>query len=131
MKGIFIPVLSVLWLFICSCSTPLAPQAYHITDSTALVIESLDSRTSRILQPAPSGNIANELIINQVRTLPHHQTAIIILQNYSEAQVGSQFRNRATPWFIGLRSVGYSHIVFLQGNGQNNPEGLTELAKYD
>ena len=118
-------------LILSSCSTPKPPLAYHATDSTALVIESIDGRTSRIIQPADSGNIANDKILTSARSLPQHQTAVIILENYSEAQIGDQFRDRGTPWFIGLRCLGYEHIVFLQGKGNNNPEGLTELAKYD
>jgi len=34
-------------------------------------------------------------------------------------------------WFIGLRGLGYQHIVFLQGNGSTDPNGLPTLAEYD
>ena len=118
-------------LILSSCSTPQPPQAYHATDNTALVIESIDGRTSRILQPTTSGNVANDKILTSARSLPQHQTAVIILENYTEAQVGDQFRDRGTPWFIGLRCLGYEHIVFLQGKGSQDPEGLITLAKYD
>jgi hypothetical protein len=131
MKKVFLPALLALPLLLSSCSTPPPPTAYHSTDSTALVIESIDGRTSRILQPTVSGNIANNRILDTAKTLPQHQTAVVILENYNEPQVGDQFRDRGTPWFIGLRCLGYEHIVFLQGNGNNNPEGLIELAKYD
>ena len=118
-------------LMLTSCATPPPPQAYHTTDNSALVIESLDGRTSRLIQPTPTPEIGNDKVLTTARTLPQHQTAVVILENYNEPQIGDQFRNRGTPWFIGLRCLGYEHIVFLQGNGKSNPEGLIELAKYD
>ena len=118
-------------LLLSSCSTPPPPQAYHGTDHTALVIESLDGSTSRIIQPTASDKVANDKILTEARTLPQHQTAVVILQNYTEPQIGDQFRDRGTAWFIGLRSLGYEHIVFLQGKGTEDPEGLITLAKYD
>jgi hypothetical protein len=131
MKKVFLIALLALPLVLSSCSTPQAPTAYHATDNSAFVIESIDGRTSRILQPSVSGSVPNTKILDTAKAMPQHQTAVIILENYTEAQVGDQFRDRGTPWFIGLRCLGYEHIVFLQGNGNNNPEGLIELAKYD
>ena len=131
MNKVFLTALLALPLLLSSCSTPQAPTAYHSTDSNAFVIESIDGRTSRILQPTVSASIPNTKILDTAKAMPQHQTAVIILENYTEAQVGDQFRDRGTPWFIGLRCLGYEHIVFLQGNGNNNPEGLIELAKYD
>ena len=97
----------------------------------ALVIESLDGSTSRIIQPTASPKVGNDQILTTAKTLPQHQTAVVILENYTEQQIGDQFRDRGTPWFIGLRSLGYEHIVFLQGKGDQDPEGLLTLAKYD
>lgn len=131
MKKILLTALLGLPLFLTSCATPPAPQAYHATDCTALVIDSVDGRTSRIVQPIVSQPVRNDKILTAAKVLPQRQTAVVILENYTEAQVGQQFRDRGTPWFIGLRCLGYEHIVFLQGNGQSNPEGLVELAKYD
>ena len=131
MKKVLLLAILGLPLLLNSCATPPPPTAYHGTDTTALVIDNIDGRTSRILQPTPSTNVGNEQILTVAKALPQHQTAVIILENYTEAQVGDQFRNRGTPWFIGLRCLGYEHIVFLHGNGNNNPEGLIELAKYD
>ena len=126
-----LPALIALPLLLSSCATPQPPQVYHGTDHDALVIESLDGTTSRIIQPTASDKVANDKILTVARTLPQHQTAVVILQNYTEAQIGDQFRDRGTPWFIGLRSLGYEHIVFLQGKGTEDPEGLITLAKYD
>ena len=131
MKAVLCTAVAAMSLMVCSCTTPTIPQAYHAADSNALVIESINGRTGRILQPLPSTDMANEVILEKARTMTQRQTVVIILQNYTEAQIGDQFRDRATPWFISLRSIGYDHIVFLQGNGNNNPEGLIELARYD
>jgi len=131
MKKSLLLALAVVPLMLSSCATPKPPQAYHGTDNSALVIESIDARTSRILMPTATGPIANGEILSTVKNLSAHQTAVIILENYSEPQVGDEFRDRGTPWFIGLRCLGYEHIVFLQGNGAGNPEGLVTLAKYD
>jgi hypothetical protein len=56
---------------------------------------------------------------------------VVILENYDEPQLGSQFRNRGTTWFVSLRELGYQRIVFLQGRGITNPEGLVTLVEYD
>lgn len=132
MKKLLLLPLAALPLMLSSCSTPQPPQAFRgTTDSSALVIDAVDARSSRIIMPTPSGDVANDEILNIAKSLPQHQTAIVILENYSEAQVGDEFRNRGTPWFIGLRCLGYEHIVFLQGNGATTPEGLITLASYD
>jgi hypothetical protein len=131
MKKFLLPALMALPVLLSSCATPPVPQAYHDTDHTALVIESLDGRTSRIVQPTASATVANDAVLNTARAFAQHQTAVVILQNYTEAQIGDQFRDRGTPWFIGLRCLGYEHIVFLQGNGSHGPDGLITLAKYD
>ena len=123
--------LAALPVILSSCSTPQPPQAYHNIDNTALVIDAIDARSSRIVMPLPSGPIANDQILTTARQLPQHQTAVVILENYNEPQAGDEFRNRGTPWFIGLRCLGYEHIVFLQGNGAGSPEGLLTVAKYD
>jgi hypothetical protein len=131
MKKLFLIPLAVFPLLLSSCATPQPPQAYYGTDDSALVISAINGRTSRIIMPTASGEIANDEVLNAAKALPQHQTAVVILENYSEAQVGDEFRDRGTPWFIGLRCLGYEHIVFLQGNGTASPDGLLTLAKYD
>ena len=131
MKKTLLIALAALPVMLTSCATPQPPQAYHGTDNGALVIESLDGRTSRIIQPTASDKIANDQILTTAQKLSAHQTAVIILENYSEPQIGDEFRNRGTPWFVGLRCLGYEHIVFVQGKGVSSPEGLMTLAKYD
>jgi hypothetical protein len=56
---------------------------------------------------------------------------VVILENYTEPQVGEQFRDRSPQLFAGLRALGYEHIYFLQGRGVTDPEGLITLAEYD
>lgn len=131
MKKVILPALLALPLLLSSCATPPPPQAYHATDNSALVIDSIDGGKSCLIQPTASPETGNDKILTSARTLPQHSTAVVILENYTEAQIGDQFRDRGTSWFVGLRSLGYEHIVFLHGNGQHNPEGLIELAKYD
>lgn len=131
MKKMIALAFAALPLMMSSCSTPQPPQAYHATDNTALVVDVLDNSNSRIILPTPTGPIPSAQVVDYAKKLNSHQTAVVILENYTEAQIGDQFRDRGTPWFIGLRCLGYEHIVFLQGNGAGNPEGLVTLVKYD
>jgi hypothetical protein len=70
-------------------------------------------------------------LLDQAKTFAQHQTAVVILENYNEPQLGHEFRDRTLGWFIGLRGLGYQHIVFLKGNGVTDPNGLPTLAEYD
>jgi len=121
-------ILLALAVGVTSCATP--SRAFHNTDSTALVIESLDSQTSQMLQPNTSARKSNDQLLAEARALSQHQTAVVILENYTEEEIGGQFRDRGTPWVVGLRNLGYQHIVFLQGLDVPNPEGLTTLVQY-
>jgi hypothetical protein len=112
-----------------SCATP--PRTFHNYDNTALVIESLDNQTCRMLRPDASVSEDNGKFLARVATLSQRQTAVVILENYTEPQIGDQFRDRGTYWLVSLRSLGYRHVVFLQGQGIADPEGLRILVKYD
>ena len=131
MKKLLLIPLAALPLMLSSCSTPQPPQAFHSTDNSALVVDVLDNHNSRVIMPTPTGLIANANVVDYAKKLPQHETVVIILENYNEPQIGDQFRDRGTPWFIGMRCLGYEHIVFLQGNGSANPEGLSTLVSYD
>jgi hypothetical protein len=122
--------LGIIPLLLTACATERPPQAFHPTDSAALVVESLDGGTARMIQPTPGNASASADILNQLKDLPQHSTAVIILENYTEPKLGAQFRDRSFGWFIGLRGLGYQHILFLQGNGTGNPDGLPTLAEY-
>ena len=123
--------LAALAIISTSCATPKPPQAFHRTDNTALVVESLDGETCQILQPAPAGTEKIDGVLAKAMDLPQHQEAVVILENYNEQEFGSQFRERGTAWFVGLRNLGYQHIVFLQGKGVADPEGLITLVEYE
>jgi hypothetical protein len=130
MNKIILPVLVALPLILTSCATPQRA-VFHNPDKNALVIASLDSRTCEMIQPTPTAPSENNKILSRAIALPRHQTAVVILENYTEARLGSQFRGRGTPLFISLRGLGYQRIFFLQGRGVNNPEGLPMLVEYD
>ena len=131
MKIIYSLALAGLAILLTSCATQQPPQAFYNTDSTALVIKSLDDNTSQMMQPAVSSRENNDKLLAKAMILPQHQTAVVILENYTEPQIGEQFRDRGTSLFVGLRNLGYHHIVFVQGMGVANPNGLITLAEYD
>jgi hypothetical protein len=132
MKSINISILlafAALAVVLTSCATPC--RTFHNTDTTALVIASLPGQTCQMLQPKISAKTSNDELLTEAAKLPQHQTAVVILENYTEAEIGAEFRDRGTPWVVGLRRLGYQRIVFLQGLGVANPEGLTTLVQYD
>lgn len=133
MKVSWVITFAVLPLLFTGCATePKAPQAFHNTDNSALIIKSLDNESSQMVMPAISTAEQNGRLLEKARTLAQHETVVVILENYTEPQLGRQFRDRSTPWFIGLRGLGYEHIFFVQGNGAAaNTEGLPLLARYD
>jgi hypothetical protein len=112
-----------------SCATP--SRAFHSTDNTALVIDSLEGQTCQMLQPANPAKMSHDQLLAEAAKLPQHQTVVVILENYTEEEIGDQFRDRGTPWVVGLRRLGYQRIVFLQGLGVASPEGLITLVEYD
>ena len=123
--------LAALAITLTSCKTPKPPQAFHNTDNTALIVKSLDTRTCQMPQPTASGREDSDKVLAKAMKLSQHQTAVVILENYSEPRFGPQFRDRGTIWFVGLRNLGYQHIVFLQGRDIGNPEGLATLVEYN
>ena len=122
--------LAALAISLTSCATQRQPQAFHNTDNNAVVIDSLDDKTGQILEPTASVREENDAVLAKAMSLSQRQTAVVILENYNESQIGLQYRIRGTPWFVGLRGLGYEHIVFLQGRGTANPEGLITLTEY-
>ena len=83
-----------------------------------------------MLQPTTSAREGNDQLLARAVALPQHQTAVVILENYTEEEIGDQFRDRGTYWLVSLRSLGYRHVVFLQGLGVTNPEGLITIVQY-
>jgi hypothetical protein len=131
MKIINLMVLAGLAILLTSCAVPQPAQSFYHADSTALVIKSLENGTGQMVQPTISKWENNDSILARAMALPQRQTAVVILENYTEPQIGEQFRSRGTPLFVGLRHLGYQHIVFVQGAGVASPEGLMTLAEYN
>ena len=131
MKKTSLFLASILSVLLPGCATPPPPQAYRNTDNSALVIQSLDAHSGQVVAPKASNRADANLVLGQAKTLAPHTTAVIILENYSEPQLGHEFRDRSMVWFLGLRGLGYQHIVFLKGSGVNDPNGLPLLAEYD
>jgi len=122
--------LAALAISLTSCATSRPPQAIHNTDNSAVVIDALDAKTSQMLQPATTVREDNDAVLAKAMNVSQRQTAVVILENYVNSDAGLQYRIRGTPWFVGLRGLGYEHIVFLQGKGVTNPEGLITLTEY-
>jgi len=122
--------LAALAISLTSCATPSPSQAFHNTDNNAVVIQSLDYRTSQILEPTASGRDDNDMALKNAMHLSKRQMTEAILKDYDESQAGLQYRIRGTPWFVGLRGPGYEHDVSLQGRGAASPGGLITLTEY-
>lgn len=130
MKKTFRLWLAALPVVLSSCATPAPPQTYHNTDSSALIVESLDARSCRMLAPTSIEPEDNLRLLEQARSFGLHHTVVVILENYSEPELGPEFRDRSFGWFVGLRGLGYQHIVFLRGNGATDVNGMQTLADY-
>lgn len=133
MKKLILPLLTALPVLFTSCATPPppAPQVYRSGETPALVIESIDGNRSRLIQPGATADAPNDATIAHARSLGKQTVAVVILENFHEAQPGEEFRDRGVSWYVNLRGLGYERIVFLHGNGVPNPDGLVTLVKYD
>jgi len=121
--------LATATILLTSCSTP--SRAFHNADSTALVIQSFENQTARMLQPTASAKKSNDEVMADASALSQHQTAVVILEGYTDEEIGDQFRDRGTVWVVGLRRLGYEHIIFLKGLDVPTPEGLITIVRYD
>jgi len=126
----FLLLTLALPVMLCSCATSNVPQAYHPADHNALTIKSFDARTAQVLAPTLLAQTDSAKVLDQLKTMNHCSSVVVILENYNEAQPGPAFRDRSFGWFMGLRGLGYDHIVFLQGKGVDQTDGLTVLAEY-
>ena len=131
MKRTLLLVAAALPVLLTSCATSRPHPAFHNTDNSALIVESLDNRSCEVIAPTAIAKEENTRVLDQARAFAQRQTAVVILENYFEPQLGPQFRERTFAWFVGLRGLGYQRIVFLQGNGTTDPNGLPTLAEYD
>ena len=124
-------ILALVAITLTSCATSKPPPVFHNVNNNTLVIESLDANACQVLQPAGSGVTDNDSALAAAMDLPQHDEAVVILENYDETRFGAEFRERGTTWFVALRNLGYQHIVFLQGRGVADPEGLVSLVEYN
>ena len=131
MKKSFLLITAALPVILASCASSRPPVAYHNSDNSALVVQSLDGGSCQVVAPTAIQREPNSRLLDQAKTFSQHQTAVVILENYPEPQLGPEFRDRTLGWFIGLRGLGYQHIYFLRGTGVANPDGLPTLAEYD
>lgn len=131
MKKILLLLTATLPFMLSSCATSRPHPAFQNTDNSALIVASLDNRSCQVIAPTTMAKEENSRVLDQARSFAQRQTAVVILENYSEPQLGPQFRDRTMAWFIGLRGLGYQRIVFLQGNGTTDPNGLLTLAEYN
>jgi hypothetical protein len=131
MRSVAFFVLLALPIVICSCATPHPPQTFHGPKESVLVVKSLDNHFSELVSPVAMAREDNVRMLDQIKSLSRQKMAIIILENYSESQPGPDFRDRSLEWFMGLRGLGFDRIVFLQGKGVAEPDGLVVLADYD
>ena len=131
MKKTLLLVAAALPVLLTSCATSRPHPAFHNTDNSALIVASLDNRSCQVIAPTTMSKEENARLLAEAKSFAQHQTAVVILENYSEPQLGPEFRDRTLCWFIGLRGLGYQHIVFLQGKGVTDPDGLPTLAEYD
>jgi len=120
-----------LSVMLSSCATSHPPEVFHNTDNSALIIKALDACSCEVIAPTAMTKSENFHALEHVKSLPQHQTAVVILENYCEPRLGPEFRDRTLAWFMGLRGLGYRRIVFLQGRGVSDPDGLITLASYD
>ena len=117
-------------IMVCSCTTSAPQQSFHNTDNAALIIKSMNIRSSQVIAPKLLAEADNSQTLDQLREFAGGKTAIVILENYADTEAGSDFRNRGQAWFMGLRGLGFQHIVFVRGNGVTDPNGLPVVAEY-
>jgi hypothetical protein len=131
MKKLYLPLLAALPVLLASCATHRPPVAFHNTDDSALIVKSIDLQSCQVIAPTTTSKLDNATVLGQAKTFAQHQTAVVILENYNEPQLGPEFRDRTLVWFMELRGLGYQRIVFLQGRDAPDAEGLPTLAEYD
>src|SRR5579872_3772284 len=101
MKKVVLLLTAALPVMLCSCASNAPRQAFHSSDNTALIVQSLDGRSCQVLAPTAINREDNARLLDQARTFPHNDTAVVILENYSEPEMGPEFRDRTFAWFIG------------------------------
>src|ERR1700733_7119295 len=99
MKKTLLILTAALPVILSSCATSRPHQAFHNTDNAALIVESLDTRSCEVVAPTTIAKEENSLVLDQARSFAQRQTAVVILENYVEPQMGQEFRDRTLGWF--------------------------------
>ena len=113
-----------------SCASDPAPTMFHKASPSLLVVDSLDLRSGQLIAPKETAKMDTAQMLDTIKSFEKSHAVIIILENYREVKLGPEFRDRSLPWFLGLRRQGYEEIVFVQGKGFPDPDGLLVLAEY-
>jgi hypothetical protein len=123
-------VLAPLAILLTSCATTSPPQTLHNAHNDAVAIDNTNVKTNLVRQPATTVQDDNDMVAANVVNLSKRQTATTTPENNDQPQSGLEYHIHGTPWFIGLRGLRNEHVVFLQGKGASNPEGLITLTQY-
>src|ERR1035438_5336367 len=99
MKKTLLLLTATLPVILSSCATPPPHPAFHNTDNSALIVASPDNRTCEVIAPTAIAKEENILLLDQAKSFSQHQTAVVILENYSEPRLGQEFRARTLGWF--------------------------------
>jgi hypothetical protein len=130
MKKIFLNLLLSVPVMLGGCASEPAPTLCRANRSL-LVVDTHDSRTGQVVAPIESAKMEIVPLLDKIKSLAKAPAVIVILENYQEAKPGPVFRDRSLPWYLGLRLLGYDHVVFVQGNGLPDPDGLRVVAEYN
>ena len=115
-----------------ACKTEHIVQIYQPSDPNAVLIRSVEGGRGQVLGARGTrANAENSELLDNLRALPAHHTAVVMLEHYTEPEPDLEFRDRATPWFVTLRLFGFENIVFLRGQSVDSPDGLMVVASYD
>jgi hypothetical protein len=127
-----LPGFVVFVAILTGCKTEHVVQIYEPSDANAVLIRSVEGGRGQVLgEGGTRADAENSELLNNLRGLTAHHTAVVMLEHYSEPEPDLEFRDRATPWFLALRLLGFEHIIFLRGQSVDSPAGLTVVASYD
>lgn len=122
--------LAALAALLTSCATTRQPQTLHNSVNDAVISQNSDVKTNPVRNPAFAGMDDSSVVAAKAMNLSKRQAPATTPANYEQPPAGLEYRIRGTSWFIGLRGLRDEHVVFLQGKGASNPEGLITLTQY-
>jgi len=75
-----------------------------------------------MLQPTASDKVDSDKLLENAMKLSQHQTAVVILENYTEPKFGAQFRDRGSLWFVGLRISDINTLCSFRAKASATPK---------